>query len=695
MNGFKTDGVTLSVFRSHVVAAAEGMGHTVERSSHSTFVKESDDFATAIATPAGEFFSYPRNIGVSSFLGLDLKPAIDALATCRPGDVLVTNDPYSTQGLVTHLPDIHLIKPIFAADELICFVWCFIHSSDVGGLAPASISPLAEEIHQEGFRLPPRKLCDEGTLDQELLDLILTNTRSPTENFGDIKAMIGALNTGERRMQETIAKFGLDVVHQAMDDMLLWTENRARARLATIPDGDYHFIDYLDDDGDGAPVRLAVMLRARGDTVELDFSGTDPQVRIACNLPAFGPRHPFLAQGIINFILSEEPDIPLTGAIMRPITIVAPRGSILNPEYPAAVGVRYATVIRLYNVVLGALAQAIPDRVPSAGSGAAAVVMVSVPNRDSGGRQVAVLEPLQGGGGATKHADGVAGNDSAVGFLRNTPVESLEANVPVVVEKYELIPGSAGAGMRRGGWGTRLDFRLLRPHSIVTAQGMERCLFEPWGLAGGLPSARTQAFLNRGTPREQELGQIGVLTCDPGDVVSVLTSGGGGYGDPLTRDVDDVWADHRAGLLTIEDALAHYGAVIGTDGVDQPATAATREARRPSHAAERRLFAFGQTRIDYELVWTEELSDALCQFLYTLPTGLRPFAKRELRQKIASATTRPTPGAVAGFWQEIATTRLANSDHQPNRNADGSPADNTPADQRLITTLHRAPQTGR
>ena len=237
----------------------------------------------------------------------------------------------------------------------------------------------------------------------------------------------------------------------------------------------------------------------QNEDVQVDYSGTDPQVAGAFNVPGSGDRHPFLAQGLINYALTQDPSIPLTGGIMRPVRTKAPEGSLLNPLFPAAVGTRYATVVRLYNVVLGALAQAVPQRIPAAGSGAAAVVMLSVPHLDTGIRQVAVLEPLQGGGGAADMADGVSGNDSAVGFLRNTPVESIEANIPVVVERYELAPDSAGAGRRRGGWGTRFDFRVLRPGSIVTARGMERCRFEPWGLAGGRAGGRTKAVLKSGS----------------------------------------------------------------------------------------------------------------------------------------------------------------------------------------------------
>ena len=297
--------------------------------------------------------------------------------------------------------------------------------------------------------------------------------------------------------------------------MLDWSERQVRSQVRAIPDGRYAFADYLDDDTAGTPIRLAVTLNVSGDAIVLDFSGTDPQVKAAYNLPGFGDRHPFLLQGLINYVLSQEPGIPLTGGIVRPFTTIAARGSIVNPEFPAAVGVRYATVIRLYNVVLGALAQAVPDRVPAAGAGAAAVVMLSVPRLETGERQVAVLEPLQGGGGATARDDGVSGNDSAAGFLRNTPVESLEAAVPVLIERYELLPGSAGPGRLRGGWGTRIDFRVLRPESIVTARGMERCRFEPWGLAGGAPAQRTRAFVNLGTAAERDVGRIDVLRPSP------------------------------------------------------------------------------------------------------------------------------------------------------------------------------------
>jgi N-methylhydantoinase B len=650
----RTDKVTLEILKSYFVAIAEGMGYTLERTSHTTFIKESADFVTAVATPRGEFFAYPRTIGVSSFLGLDMAPTIELFSDYAPGDVIITNDPYSTRGLATHLPDIHLFQPVFVDEKLLCFAWCFIHCSDVGGLAPASISPRASDIHQEGFRIPPRKLCRGGELDQEFLDLFLANCRIPEQNWGDLKAMLASLKTAERRMQELAAKFGVDEVAQAMEDMLDWTERRVRDLVRSIPDGDYAFADYLDDDLDGAPIRLALTLHVHGDEIELDYSGTDAQINGAFNLPAYGERHPFLLQGLINFMLSEDPHIPLTGGIVRPFRVVAPEGTVVNPTFPAAVGVRYATVLRLYNLVLGALAQAIPDRVPAAGAGQAAMVVLSVPDTNTGKRDVTVLEPMFGGGGATRRGPGPAGIDSGGGFLKNTPIESMEAHIPVLTERYELLPESAGPGMHRGGWGVHFDFRILRPESIVTARGIERTRFEPWGLAGGHAAARTRTFVNAGTEREREIGRIDVLHLNPGDVVSVRTSGGGGYGIPWQRDPAAVAADVRSGLLSYAAAQRDYGVVIDAGTVDTAATSALR-AEMSASVSSLTLIDLGPARRRYEEVWTAELSEALARFLLSLPPPFRAYAKREFHGRIDNqpGTDPFSVAAIPALWVEI------------------------------------------
>jgi N-methylhydantoinase B len=612
------------------VAIAEGMAHTLERTAHTTFLKETADFTTAVATPEGEFFAYPRNIGVTSFLGISLKTALERTAPYEDGDIVITNDPYGTHGLATHLPDIHMFKPVFCDGRLLCFAWCFIHCSDVGGIAPASISPEAEEIFQEGIRIPPRKLYRAGQLDEELIELILANCRTPDENWGDFKAMVACLNVAERRMRAVVEKFGEDTVVAGMDEMLAWSEAQARRVFEGIPDGDWSFADYLDGDESGAPIRIAVTLRVRGSDIVVDYSGSDPQVDYALNLPAFGPRHPFVLQGLMNYVLSAAPDTPLTGGILRPVTVEAPQGSIVNPEFPASVGVRYATVVRLYNVILGALAQAVPGDIPAAGAGQASMVVLSVPRLNGDGHQIQVLQPMFGGGGATPRGDGVSGNDSAAGFLRSTPVESMETHLPVSIRCYDLIPDSEGSGRFRGGHGTRLKFEILRPKSVVTARGMERCRFEPWGLAGGHASGRTRAVVERADGTKEEIGRINVLHLQPREVVSILACGGGGYGHPLERDPEAVIRDVRAGLVSPERAADCYGVVVEHGELDAAATAERRALLQRDGAGVDEAMDLGPSRLAYERVWSPQLSEQLARALLALPRGIRSYAHREV-----------------------------------------------------------------
>ncbi|GAB3561667.1 hydantoinase B/oxoprolinase family protein [Amycolatopsis endophytica] len=652
----ETDRVTLGILKSHFVAAAESMCHTLERTAHSTFIKESADYSAAIATPAGEIFAFPRNLGVTSFVGLNLATALSAFDDYEPGDIVITNDPYATDGLASHLPDIHMLKPVFAEGEIVAVAWCFIHCSDVGGLVPASISPDAYDISQEGMRIPPRKLYRAGELDREFLDLFLANCRTPEENWGDFKAMIASLGTAERRVHELVAKYGRDVIVRASEDVLTWTEQSVREQITTLPDGDFTFADYIDSDSDGLPVRIQVTLRIRGDEIVLDYDGTDPQVGNAYNVPAFGPRHPFLCQGLINFFLSHDPSMPVTGGVVRPLTNRTRPGTVVSPLFPAAVGVRYATAHRIYNVVLGALAGAVPDRVPAAGAGQAAIVAMSVPDPETGRRRVSVLQPMFGGGGATHRTDGVAGADSCAGYLKNTPIESMETTVPVLARRYELVPDSAGAGARRGGWGARFDFEVLRPDTIVTARGMERTRFAPWGAHGGQAASLTSSVVNEGTPGERRLGRIGVLHLDRGDTVGIQASGGGGYGDPLDRDPEAVREDVLTGLLAPARATEDYGVVLDGTTVDAEATVRERARRRKATPG----FDLGRERTEHERLWPEETAALVARRLLTCPAALRPVLKRELhrlaREQDAPLTPEQVDTTLAGPEGNVAGT---------------------------------------
>ncbi|MFM9276728.1 hydantoinase B/oxoprolinase family protein [Paenibacillus jiagnxiensis] len=653
----RTDPATLEIMRSYFNAIAAGMGHVIERTSFTTFVKESADFATALATPDGEFFVYPKTVGVTIFLGLSVQRAAEACAPLEPGDIIITNEPYSTDGLATHLPDVHVFKPIFVDGELISYAWAFVHCSDVGGLVPSSISPEATDIHQEGLRIPPVKLYKRGEPNTEVHTFLNANSRTPHLNLGDFNAMVAAVNTAEQRLHAMVKKFGVQAVKDSMQDLMEQGDLRARKVIDQIPDGTYSFADYLDDDMvSDTPIRLAVDVTVKGGDITLDFSNSDPQVRTAFNLVTNGKKHSFLFQGLINYIISSDPFIPVNGGITRPIHVIAPRGTLVNPVYPAAVGIRHTITMRLYNAVLGALAQAIPELVPAAGAGQSAIVVLSTPDVLSGTRNMAVVQPMGGGGGGQSDMDGADGIDHSSGFLRNTPIESLEQHIEVLVHRYELLENTAGAGLHRGGHAIRLDFEVLEEGSIVTARGMERLRFHPWGLAGGQAGSLGQVLLNPDTPQERKLPKISVLHPQVGDIVSILSPGGGGWGDPFLRAPEEVCAEANSGLIGAKQAERLYGVALervnGRWSVDEARTVSLRAGHEP---AAKEAWDFGSARTAYESVWTPEASNALARLLQQLPPMQRAARKQIVHEQAASLypDKRLTAEEVGHIWSVL------------------------------------------
>ncbi len=284
------------------------------------------------------------------------------------------------------------------------------------------------------------------------------------------------------------------------------------------------------------------------------------------------------------------------------------------------------------------------------------MIALSVPDLHSGERVVAVVEPLKGSSGGNDRHDGGSGNDADAADIKNTPVESIETHIPVVIERYELVPDSAGAGYHRGGWATRLQFRILRPDSVVTARAMERCRFEPWGLGGGRAAGRTQAWLNYGRPGEQSLGRIDILRLDPGDVVTIQSTGGGGYGDPLERDPHAVLQDVLSGLLSSRTAAAEYGVSVVDGGIDVSASRELRLRMREKRGAIRPTdIDFGPSRLAYDSVLPRETADVLVQLLFSLPHSLRPWAKRAIHEAVAQGvqTTPILPVELRELWSRI------------------------------------------
>ncbi|HUN46819.1 MAG TPA: hydantoinase B/oxoprolinase family protein, partial [Stellaceae bacterium] len=410
------DKILLEVLNNHFSGIVEEMGYVIHRAAFTVFVKETWDFDAALVTPDGEVFCYPRNIGVTNMLGMHMGAAIKCIKEFEPGDVIVTNDPRSTLGMCTHLPDIMLFKPLFHEGKLLCFAWCFIHSSDVGGLVPGSIAPTAFDRYQEGICIPPTKLFSRGKLNQELLDLILANCRIPEQNWGDMKALIASLTVCERRMGQLVGRYGFAPVAEGIRSLLDYGESRAREVLATVPDGEYEFSDYVEVDYVSPYyLRIRVRLIVAGSDVMLDFTGTDPQVRAALNLPTFGRPNQWVVLGIVNFLRTSDRSLPLNRGILRSVSVKIPEGSFLNPSAVAATGVRHTTGYRVADAVLGALSQAVPKSIPAAGAGQVAIVLFSHLNPLSGTYNVSVLQPMQGGCGGRPSKDGIDGVNFSAG----------------------------------------------------------------------------------------------------------------------------------------------------------------------------------------------------------------------------------------------------------------------------------------
>ena len=635
------DRVLLEILHNRFQAVAEEMGSVVLRTGFTVFVKETADFSASLATRGGEVFAAPLTIGTTNNPGKPHRVVIEAFSDWAPGDVVLANDPYSTGGLVTHLADLYLVAPIFADGRLLCFASCFIHSSDVGGKVPGSISPTCYDIFQEGFRLRPVKLYDRGVLNEPILRLLLDNCRIPTQNWGDLKALLACVATAQRRMQQLVDRYGFERVEAGIAGVLDWAERRARQYIEEIPDGTYEFWDYLEGDAwGGAPMRLRCRMDVRGSDLYLDFTGTDHQVRGAFNVPTCDDKtHAGFVATLCRYFATRDHGIPYNTGLVRPIHAHAPRGSMLNPLPPAAVGVRAATQIRVMDVVLGLLGQALPEAIPSAGAGQACIVLLAMHDPRTGGRRVGVIQPIVGGSGARPMRDGIDGMDFCVGFLRNIPAETLETDMPVLIERYGLRPDSGGAGRYRGGMGIELALRVLSPDSVLTARGMERIQFRPWGRLGGAPGALGYATVTGEDGASRNTGKIDELLLQPGEVVSFFSQGGGGHGDPCERDPDAVARDVRQGLVTPDAAARDYGVVLRDGTVDAAGTAARRRAPR----APASTFSFGPERDRWEAVWTDAAQLALHAALEAQPPGFRSYMRASLIRTLGESGGRERP----------------------------------------------------
>ena len=642
-----SDKMTLQVLANHARAAAENMAHTLHRTAHSAFVKETQDFTVLLMDKIGDTFAVPMDLGATWYPGLSHGSAINMVDDYRPGDVAFTNDPYSGQ-VATHTPDTHLWRPIFDGDDIVAFAGGHIHNTDMGGAVPASLSRSLTEIHQEGIRFPPMKLVNEGVFDPQILRIMETNVRKPALNIGDIKALAGALATGERKVQAMISRFGKTGFLQGVSALMDQSEAQARDILRAIPDGEYVFADYADEDSDEAnPCRLKLTLRITGDSAVLDFTGSDPQLASSLNVPSGGnPRHTILLVGVYYVLYTLNPRMLLNTGMTRPFTCIAPEGTVLHPVEPAAVGMRSLTCARLRSVIFGAFSQAIPDRMPAAPAGNNCIVNVMTRDERTQNTVIAAVNPVVGGGGGMPHRDGSNGSGVDAAYLKNTPIEITETEVPVEFVKYGLARDSGGAGYWRGGLATEMAFRVFSPDTRITARNRDRSFFRPWGILGGHAAGLSDMMINPGTPQARPLGNVDTAILEPGDVLEIRSAGGGGRGDPLQRPADRVARDVVRGYVSVDAARREYGVVI-TDGVvDEDATTTLRASMTP-HTAH---FHFGPERTGYEAQWTDDAYDLLTQILADLPIHWRFFTKTEIFRRMKG---RKGPEGVTAAFAEV------------------------------------------
>lgn len=536
----RLDPIQLEIFKSLFAAIAEEMGVTLRRTAFSPNIKERRDYSCAVFDGAGNLVAQGDHMPVHlGSMPLSVRAAVDAVRF-EPGDVVVLNDPYEGG---THLPDVTMVSAVFADDATptggsiteqftaggrpLFYVANRAHHADIGGMAAGSM-PLSTEIFQEGLRIPPIKLYERGQLNHSVMRLILANVRTPREREGDLTAQLAANRTGERRLHEMVRKYGVGVVTTAMRELHAYAERMVRRRLETIPDGVYTAVDHLDDDGiTDEPVEIRVTITIEGDSAVVDFSGSSPQTRGNVNA-VFAITLSAVFYVFRAIILS---DVPANAGILVPIRVKAPEGTVVNAVFPAPVAAgNVETSQRIVDVLLRALAPALPDVIPAASSGTMNnFTLGGIDPRT--GSPFAYYETVAGGMGASPDGDGDSGVHTHMTNSLNTPVEALEYALPVRVRRYSLRAGSGGKGKHRGGDGIIREIEVLTDADISILSDRRR--FAPYGLQGGEPGQPGENVLLSSGREERLPGKI-TRRVRRGDIISIRTPGGGGWGSPLT-----------------------------------------------------------------------------------------------------------------------------------------------------------------
>lgn len=549
------DPVTLAVIQNGLRQIASEMDLVHEKTSFSPVISEAFDRSNGIYhRDTGEVIAQGE-MGLPIFVGVmqfTTQAVIERRRDLEPGDVIIINDPYLGG---THLMDVKMVKPFFYRGKLWCYLSNTGHWPDTGGMVPGGFATKATEIQQEGLRIPPVKLCRKGELVSDIVDMILNNIRVPEERIGDIKAQVGALTVGERRLTALLDRYGADTVEAAIVELKARSEKQMRAYIDSVPDGTYSFSSFVDSDGIvNEPLEIALDMTVRGSDIDFDFSRSSPPCKGPLN-GVWGATQSAVYVAIKHIF----PDVPINSGCFAPLHIKKPVGTFLVGEYPRPVaGCASEVAQRIMEAVFGAMGIAIPDRMFAAPAGTSG--NFSMGGYDPGEDRNYIMYFFSGGGyGGWWETDGLTNGCSTVGISKTQPVEILEQHYPLVFEEYALREESSGAGRHRGGYGVSYRVRLLR--GMATASFlMDHGRDGPPGLQGGLPGATNELIVSQGgrTSVPEHVSKGEGYELHPGDWVQVRTPGGGGYGDPHARDPALVQRDVARGYITAEEAARFY-----------------------------------------------------------------------------------------------------------------------------------------
>lgn len=568
MSARTIDPITLEVVRNKLDDIADEMEITLLKSSHSAIVKEALDASAAIFDAQGQQIAQATAAPIH--LGMII-PAVQRFVelfppeTMQEGDAYILNDPFDGG---THLPDLVITVPVVVDGETVALSTAITHHQEMGGRSPGSTPMDATEIFQEGLRVPPLKLLDRGVPNPTFFAMLERNVRIPDIVVGDLHGQLAACYAGVRGVRGLVDRYGKDALIDYMTELLDRAEEMTRDAISKIPDGTYHYVDYLDHDGIDTDhrIKIEVTITIDGSEFIVDMTGTDPQVRGPINCV------PASTLSAIYYVvkIATDPSIPNNAGCYRPVRAILPEGSIVNARSPAACNARAVVVRRTVDAMIGALLPALPDRLPAASNGHPMVLSMGGVDPATG-RQYVTAEIGTGGMGGRPGMDGVESVQTDTSNAQNVPVEALELEFPLRVGYYRLREDSGGPGEFRGGLGFEKSFSVERGEVRVSHRG-ERHYTSPWGVFGGEAGERAKSTVERADGTIEVVPSKLDLVLKPGDELQLWTTGGGGYGDPLRRDPERVLVDVLNRKVSVAAAADHYGVVVRDDEVDVEAT---------------------------------------------------------------------------------------------------------------------------